>query len=128
MAELNIKIYFVWHGKDFCELDLRANIYNILAVLKIRNGPCGRMTILTKIKSYPFMLVREVIYYIDYPKERRPAALAMTHADITFFFLRPSFGVIICEADRQSTNTRNGTSQRNIIPFVWGNVYNTLPG
>ena len=59
MAELNIKIYFVWHGKDFCELDLRANIYNILAVLKIRNGPCGRMTILTKIKSYPFMLVPE---------------------------------------------------------------------
>ena len=94
MAELNIKIYFVWYGKDFCELDLRANTYNILAVLKIRNGPCGRMTILTKIKSYPFMLVREVIYYIDYPKERRPAALAMTHADITFFFLRPSFGVI----------------------------------
>ena len=71
--------------------------------------------------------IREVIYYIDYPKERRPAALAMTHADITFFFLRPSFGVIICEADRQSTNTRNGTSQCNIIPFVWGNVYNTLP-
>ena len=81
MAELNIKIYFVWHGKDFCELDLRANIYNQplyewgsqcnrLTVLKIRNGPCGRMTILTKIKSYPFMLVREVIYYIDYPKRR----------------------------------------------------------
>ena len=24
----NIKIYFVWYGKDFCELDLRANMYN----------------------------------------------------------------------------------------------------
>jgi hypothetical protein len=28
MAELNIKIYFVWYGKDFCKLDLRANMYN----------------------------------------------------------------------------------------------------
>ena len=102
MAELNIKIYFVWHGKDFCELDLRANIYNHplyewgsqcnrLAVLKIRNGPCGRMPILTKTKSYPFMLVPE-----------GPACGSSYDARL-YHILLPS-------------------------SLVWGNVYNILPG
>ena len=54
MAELNIKIYFVWYGKDFCELDLWANMYN--TTFKECVSQCNILAILTKIKSYPFML------------------------------------------------------------------------